>query len=62
MRISELAELLCSESERLDDDAEILIEVDGVLWDFNIEHTDEVFDGFDTFYPEGLKIVIKNEE
>lgn len=48
-------------SERIADfetDAEILVEAeDGTLCDFTIEDTEEAFDGFDTFYPAGLKIV-----
>lgn len=60
MKISELVQLLSSRSEELEEDAEILAEgEDGILYDIEIEDTEEVFDGFDTFYPAGLKIVIK---
>lgn len=60
MKISELVELLSSKCEELEEDAEILVQKeDGLLYDFKIETTEEVFDGFDTFYPEGLKIVTK---
>lgn len=60
MKIYELAEFLYSKSEELDDDAEILVEdEEGALWDFDIQDTEAVFDGFDEYYPEGLKIVIR---
>ena len=60
MKISELVQLLSSRSEELEEDAEILAEgEDGMLYDIEIEDTEEVFDGFDTFYPAGLKIIIK---
>jgi hypothetical protein len=60
MKISELVQLLSSRSEELEEDAEILAESeDGMLYDIEIEDTEEMFDGFDTFYPAGLKIVIK---
>jgi hypothetical protein len=60
MKISELVQLLSSRCEELEEDAEILAEgEDGTLYDIEIEDTEEVFDGFDTFYPAGLKIVIK---
>lgn len=43
---------------KLEDGAEILVEgEDGTLYDFDIEDTEEAFDGFETFYPAGLKIV-----
>lgn len=60
MKISELVQLLSSRREELEEDAEILAEgEDGTLYDIEIEDTEEVFDGFDTFYPAGLKIIIK---
>ena len=60
MKISELAQLLSSRCEELEEDAEILAEgEDGILYDIEIEDTEEVFDGFDTFYPAGLKIITK---
>ena len=60
MKISELVQLLSSRSEELEEDAEILAESeDGMLYDIEIEDAEEMFDGFDTFYPAGLKIVIK---
>lgn len=46
--------------ENIEMDSEILVEdEDGTLHDFDIEDTEAVFDGFDTYYPEGLKIVLK---
>ena len=60
MKISELVQLLSSRCEELEEDAEILAEgEDGILYDIEIEDTEEVFDGFDTFYPAGLKIITK---
>ena len=51
-----------SEMERLMEgyscDAEIFIaDEDGMLHDFRAEHRPEVFDGFDTAYPEGINLV-----
>ena len=63
MKILELAELISSkcESEVFNPEAEILFESeDGTLLDFRIEETEAAFDGFDTYYPEGLKIVVIN--
>jgi len=61
MKILEMAELLYSKSEELGEEAEINVEIEDMLYDFTIETQEEVFDGFDTFYPEGLKIVLKKE-
>ena len=62
MKIYELEALLSSKYDELDEDAEILAEgEDGLLYDIEIQPTDAVFDGFDTYYPEGLKIVIKKQ-
>ena len=48
--------------EDIEFESEILVEdEDGTLCDFTIEDTEEAFDGFDTFYPAGLKIVVKHE-
>ena len=60
MKISELAEFLSSKSEELDEDAEILVEQDGYLYEFEIKATEAMFDGFDSYFPEGLKIVVLN--
>ena len=47
-------------ASELEDSAEILVEgEDGLLYDFTIEDTEEAFDGFDTFCPAGLKIVLR---
>jgi len=44
-------------------DSEILVaDEDGMLFDFTVEKTDAVFDGFDMYYPEGLKIVLNRDE
>lgn len=61
MKILELAELLYSKSNELSEDAEINLEIEDTLYDFQIETQEEVFDGFETFYPEGLKIVVKKD-
>ena len=61
MKVSEMAALLCSKCDELEEDAEILVEVEGWLHEFDIEDTEATFDGFDTAYPEGLKIVIRKE-
>ena len=48
--------------EDIDFDSEILVEgEDGLLHDFTIEDTEEAFDGFDTYYPAGLKIVVEHD-
>jgi hypothetical protein len=46
MNKSELIDLLLS-----NDEDDVLIEVDGILYDFEIDHEEEQFDGFDTVYP-----------
>lgn len=60
MKIEKFFDLLSGRIEDFEPDAEILVEdEDGTLCDFTIEDTEEAFDGFDTFYPAGLKIVLK---
>lgn len=62
MKISELAELISSKCEELDEEAEILVEdEEGQLWEFDVQPTEAQFDGFDTYCPEGLKIVIRKD-
>ena len=46
MTKSELINLLCS-----NDEEEVYIEIDDVLYDVEISHQDMIFDGFDTAYP-----------
>ena len=58
MKIYELAKLLSSKD--FDEEAEILVETDEGLCDFNLADTEATFDGWDTYYPEGLKIIVKN--
>lgn len=60
MKIYEAAALLNDKLDamQVDSDSEIFVEIDGVLHDFKIEETPEMFDGFDTVYPAGLKLVI----
>lgn len=58
MDIYKFIDHLQERAAELEDGAEILVEgEDGQLYDFTIEDTEEAFDGFDTFYPAGLKIV-----
>lgn len=62
MKVEQLHDLLSERVLELNADAEILVEgEDGILYDFSIEETEEAFDGFDTFYPAGLKIVPKRQ-
>ncbi len=67
MKVSKMEQLISSLGELygLDGDAEILVaDEDGWLHDFTIDYVEESFDGFDTVYPAGLKIVPadKNDE
>lgn len=60
MNIYKFIDHLQERAAELEDGAQILVEgEDGTLYDFTIEDTEEVFDGFDTFYPAGLKIVLR---
>ena len=60
MNIYKFIDALQERASELEPEAEILVEgEDGTLYDFTIEDTEEVFDGFDTFYPAGLKIVLR---
>lgn len=55
MKTSELIEILCCASEE-----EVLIEIDDTLYEIEVGHEDEAFDGFDTLYPACLTIKAKN--
>lgn len=58
MNIYKFIDTLQKRAAELEAEAEILVEdEDGTLYDFEIQPTEEAFDGFDTFYPAGLKIV-----
>lgn len=60
MNIYKFIDHLQERAAKLEPEAEILVEgEDGLLYDFEIQDTEEVFDGFDTFYPAGLKIVLR---
>lgn len=62
MNIYKFIDHLQERAAELEDGAEILVEgEDGLLYDFEIQDTEEAFDGFDTFYPAGLKIVVKKK-
>lgn len=54
MKKSELIELLSSASED-----EVFIDSEGLLFDIEIGHEDEVFDGFYSVYPACLTLKIK---
>ena len=54
---SELISLLSSSDEE-----EVYIQFEeGFLDDFELEHVEEQFDGFDTVYPPAIKLVRKRE-
>lgn len=53
----ELIELLSSASED-----EVFIDSDGLLYDIEIGHEAEQFDGFDTVYPASLTLKPKQEQ
>lgn len=55
MKTSKLIEILCSASED-----EVLIEIDDTLYEIEVGHQDEAFDGFDTVYPACLTIKAKD--
>lgn len=62
MNVYKFIDLLQERAADLEQEAEILVEdEEGTLYDFTVEDTEEAFDGFDTFYPAGLKIVVKKE-
>lgn len=62
LKLEKLVSSLRDEYE-LTDDAEILVQnADGWLDDFTLEYVEEMFDGFYTVTPAGLKIVPKTEE
>lgn len=54
MKVSELAKLLNNYNE----DADIFVEIEGILHDFKTEIRPEAFDGFDTVYEEGINIIL----
>ncbi len=64
MKLRDFIDLLSEQDAREErsPDGEILVEdEDGLLHDFTVEETEEAFDGFETYYPAGLKIVVKKE-
>lgn len=54
MKISELIELLYSVDEE-----EVFVKIDDTLYDIEVEHNEEVFDGFDTVYPATIALKAK---
>ena len=64
MKLRDFIDLLSERyaREEMNPDAEILVEDEGgLLHDFTVEETEEAFDGFETYYPAGLKIVINEK-
>lgn len=57
MKTSDLIELLCSANEE-----EVYIEIDGTLYEIEIGHEEEAFDGFDTAYPACLTFKKTSDE
>lgn len=57
MNKSELIELLYSAEED-----EVLIDVDGTLYEIEIDHIPESFDGFYTLYPAAISLKPKQPE
>lgn len=57
MKTSELIEILCSASEE-----EVYVEIDDTLYEIELGHQEEAFDGFDTAYPACLTVKAKNNE
>ena len=54
MKISDLIETLYSVDEE-----EVYVNIDGVLYEIEIEHHEEIFDGFDSVYPGCISIKAK---
>ena len=52
-----MAGWLYSMADRVGSDAEVSVELDGTLYEFTLEETEERFDDFYTVYPAGVKIV-----
>lgn len=57
MKTSDLIELLSSANEE-----EVFIEIDDTLYEIEIGHQEEMFDGFDTVYPACLTLKPKQEQ
>ena len=55
MKKLEFIEIICSASEE-----EVLVEIDDTLYEIEVGHEEEAFDGFDTLYPACLTIKAKN--
>jgi len=57
MNKSELIELLYS-----CDEEDVLIDIDGTLYEIEIDHVPEAFDGFYTLYPASISLKPKEDE
>lgn len=51
MKISDLIELLYSVDEE-----EVFVEIDDTMYEIEVGHQEEMFDGFDTVYPACLTL------
>lgn len=59
MKIDDLLAIITNGD--FEDGAEIFVEgEEGLLHDFDVTEKEPTFDGFDSYSPEGLKIVIKD--
>lgn len=56
MKLSDLTERLSSATEE-----EVFVEIDGVQYDFDLDRSEETFDGFFTVYPAAIILKPKLE-
>lgn len=56
MKKSELIRLLSSFEEE-----EVFIEINGIQYDIEARQVEEVFDGFETFFPASISLIAKDE-
>lgn len=56
MKLSDLTERLSSAAEE-----EVFVEIDGVQYDFDLDRSEETFDGFFTVYPAAIILKPKLE-
>lgn len=45
-----------------EEEEEVLIKIDDTLYEIDVEHVPETFDGFDTVYPASIALVPKIDE
>lgn len=59
MKIYEIQDAIVQALNKYGSDVEVFVEgADGLLHDFRIEEIPETFDGFDTVYPAGYKLIM----